>query len=95
MDQLLQWPELAEQRTCWLSLSGSWVLSLGPHAKVERGEDAGLSALTCSINTLSRLFWGVARASSLVISDGLAAPAELLSALDGAFTANPNPGWDF
>ena len=95
MDQLMQWPELAEQRTCWQSLSGSWILTLGPYAKVERGEDADLPALTCSINTLSRLFWGVARASSLVISDGLAAPAELLSALDGAFTANPNPGWDF
>ena len=95
MDQLLQWPELAEQRTCWQSLSGSRILSLGPHAEVELGEDADLPALTCSINTLSRLFWGVARASSLVISDGLAALAELQSALGGAFTANPNPGWDF
>ena len=68
MDQLLQWPELTEQRTCWQSLSGSRILSLGPHAAVELGEDADLPALTCSINTLSRLFWGVARASSLVIS---------------------------
>lgn len=95
MDQLLQWPELTEQRSCWQSLSGSWVRSLGQHAKVERGEDVGLPALTFSINTLSRLFWGVARATSLVIFNGLAVPAELLSALDGAYTANPNSGWDF
>jgi hypothetical protein len=49
----------------------------------------------CTVNTLSRLLWGVSRASSLAISDGLTAPVALLQALDGVFTANPNPGWEF
>jgi len=51
--------------------------------------------LECSINTFSRLLWGVASASSLAISDGMKAPVSLLESLDGIFTANPNPGWDF
>ena len=95
MDQLLLSPELAEQQSSWQSLSGHWIVSLGQHAKAERGEDAKLPALTCNIGTLSRLFWGVSPASSLAISDGLRAPSELIGALDKVFTANPKPGWNF
>lgn len=95
MDRLLLSSELAEQQSSWQSLSGHWIVSLGQHAKAERGEDAKLLALTCNIGTLSRLFWGDAPASSLAISDGLRAPSALIGALDKAFTANPKSALDF
>lgn len=79
----------------WRSVGGSFDVTLGQHAAVNPAENETLPALTCSINTLSRLIWGVATASSLAISDGLQAPVSLLTALDGVFTPNPKPGWNF
>jgi hypothetical protein len=54
-----------------------------------------LPTLECTVNSFSRLLWGVASASSLAVSDGLKAPSHLLESLDGVFPAHPNPGWDF
>ena len=79
----------------WRPVGGSYDVILGQHAAVDQAEDDALPALTCTINTFSRLIWGVSPASSLAISDGLQAPASLLAALDRVFTPNPSPGWDF
>lgn len=95
LDALLEAPELARERDQWQSLSGDWSVTLGQQSSVSRGTDAELPALSCTVNSLSRLLWGVSRASSLAITDGLKARQPLLQALDGVFSANPNPGWDF
>jgi predicted acetyltransferase len=79
----------------WRPVGGSFDVALGQQASVNVAKNETLPALTCSINTLSRLIWGVAPASSLAISDGLQAPISLLTALDGVFTPNPKPGWNF
>ena len=79
----------------WRPVGGSYDVILGQHAAVDQAEDDALPALTCTVNTFSRLIWGVSPASSLAISDGLQAPASLLAALDRVFTPNPSPGWDF
>jgi predicted acetyltransferase len=79
----------------WRPVGGSFDVTLGQHAAVKPAQDKSLPALTCTINTLSRLIWGVSSASNLAISDGLQAPVSLLTALDGVFTPNPKPGWDF
>lgn len=79
----------------WRPVGGSFDVTLGQHAAVNPAKDEALPVLRCSINTLSRLIWGVCPASSLAISDGLRAPESLLAALDGIFTSSPNPGWDF
>ena len=79
----------------WPPVGGSFDVTLGQHAAVKPAKNQMLSALTCSINTLSRLIWGVPPASSLAISGGLQAPASLLAALDRVFTPNPSPGWNF
>jgi hypothetical protein len=40
--------------------------------------------------------WGVAKASSLVITDDFAAPESLISALDRALhLPTPHTGWEF
>jgi hypothetical protein len=86
---------LAEQQALWQTLGGDWIVTPGEQASATRGLDEALPQMHCTVNTLSRLLWGVSRASSLAISDGLTAPVALLQALDGVFTANPNPGWEF
>lgn len=62
-------------------------------SRIARG--LSLPQMHCTVNTLSRLLWGVSRASCIAISDGLTAPVALPQALDGVFTANPNPGCEF
>ena len=94
IDGVLAAEDLAAEKAVWRSLSGDWVVTLGKQSTVS-GTDAALPAVECSVNSFSRLLWGVTSASSLAISDGMKAPASLLESLDGVFTANPNPGWDF
>ena len=95
IDGVLAAEDLAAEKAVWRSLSGDWVVTLGKQSTVVSGTDAALPAVECSVNSFSRLLWGVTSASSLAISDGMKAPASLLESLDGVFTANPNPGWDF
>lgn len=95
IDGVLAAEDLAAERAVWRSLSGDWIVTLGKHSTAVSGTNEALPTLECSINTFSRLLWGVASASSLAISDGMKAPVSLLESLDGIFTANPNPGWDF
>ena len=95
IDPVLAAEDLAAEKAVWRSLSGDWVVTLGKHSTAVSGTDAALPAVECSVNSFSRLLWGVTSASSLAISDGMKAPASLLESLDGVFTANPNPGWDF
>lgn len=95
IDGVLAAEDLAAERAAWRSLSGDWVVTLGRQSTAVSGTDAALPTLACTVNSFSRLLWGVASASSLAISDGVRAPLSLLESLDGVFTANPNPGWDF
>ena len=86
-------------REPWAGVAGDYVVEFGPQSgahSVPTGKlDKSLPTLSCSVNTFSRLLWGVAPATSLAISDGLRAPQTLLSALDPVFKTNPNPVWDF
>ena len=95
IDGVLAVEDLAAERAAWRCLSGDWVVTLGRQSTAVSGTDAALPTLACTVNSFSRLLWGVASASSLAISDGVRAPLSLLESLDGVFTANPNPGWDF
>ena len=95
IDAVLAAEGLAAERADWRSLSGDWVVTLGDQSTAVSGTDEALPTLSCTVNSFSRLLWGVASASSLAISDGVTAPASLLASLDGMFTTNPNPGWDF
>ena len=83
----------------WTGVGGHYAVEFGDKSKarlVPQGKlDKSLPNLSCSVNTFSRLLWGVASATSLAISDGLQAPQTLLSALDPVFKTSPNPVWDF
>ena len=95
IDSVLAAEDLAVERAAWRSLSGDWVVTLGGRSTAVSATDAALPTLECTVNSFSRLLWGVASASSLAVSDGLKAPSHLLESLDGVFPAHPNPGWDF
>ena len=79
----------------WQGVEGNYVVEFGTASAAARGEDNNLPRLSCSVNALSRLLWGVCSASSLGLTDGLQAEPELLAALDRIFTERPHPFWDF
>ena len=80
----------------WRGTGGAYLVELAANSSAVVGEDAALPQLNCSINAFTRLLWGVARASSLAITDDLQASGELLSALDKAcHLPTPHAGWDF
>ncbi len=80
----------------WRGLSGNYIVKLGPESEVKPGEDKSLPTLKASINAFSRLWLGVRPASSLMITDRLAAEPDLIKSLDAVFhLPRPHLGWDF
>lgn len=80
----------------WRGIGGSYVVELGPASRVAPGSESGLPTLRASVNAFSRLFFGVASASALTVTDGFRAPPELLGRLDDVFRLPaPQFGWDF
>lgn len=82
----------------WQGVGGDYVISLGSSSSVQKVEsiDDSAPALHCSVNAFTRWLWGVAPATSLVITDDFRASEDLLPALDRVIEhRDPNYGWDF
>ncbi|MDP8200995.1 MAG: GNAT family N-acetyltransferase [Candidatus Tenebribacter burtonii] len=69
----------------WRSIAGDYVISLGNKSSAKRGKQKDLPTLKASVNAFTRMWFGIMSASSLVHSDGINAPQELLIKLDKAF----------
>ncbi len=81
----------------WRGCAGDYRVTIAENSFAEAGRSAGWPTLRASVNAFSRLWLGVAPASSLAITDGLQTddPA-LLPRLDEALRLPPpQPGWDF
>ena len=75
-------------------LSGDYSVTVGAPSSIAEGHAGGLPLMEASINAFTRFWFGVRPASSLAITDRLAAPAELLADLDVAVRLpTPSFGW--
>ena len=80
----------------WRGISGNYVVHLGPESETHPGQKPGLPTLHASVGTFTRLWLGVLPASGLAISDALAGPTELITALDKLLRLPaPHLDWDF
>ena len=92
----------------WRGCAGDYRISIGPDSRAEPGCRKDLPTLRASTGAFSRMWFGVAPASSLAITDGLRVqePAggersesgsrKLLDRLDQVLCMpQPQPGWDF
>ena len=92
----------------WRGCAGDYWISVGPSSCASPGHRDDLPTLHASMGSFSRLWFGVASASSLAITDGLrmeeavspgvfeTAPSHLLERLDEALCMpSPRLGWDF
>ena len=80
----------------WSGTAGSYVVNLAGQSSASPGEESGLPTLRASVGAFTRLWLGVRPATSLSVTDALAAPADLLTELDQALRLpRPVMGWDF
>ncbi len=87
---------MADRGGRWPGLGEEWSVSLGEESAASPGMVGDRPVLESSVNAFSRLWAGVRPASSLMLTDELAGPHELLQALDDVF-CSPSPvlGWMF
>ena len=80
----------------WQGSAGSYVVELDKQSHASLGQAPDLPVLHCSINAFTRLLWGVAKATSLAVTDDFKAPSALLEILDRSVVLpKPHTGWDF
>jgi len=80
----------------WRGVGGEYLVTLGPSSRAKRGSDPSLPTLTATVNSFTRLWLGVRPATGLAVTDELSGPADLLAALDSAFSLpTPKPDWSF
>jgi len=88
--------EHLSERSAWRGVAGDYVVTLGPAAGAEPGNDKSLLTLAASVGAFTRMWLGVRPASGLAVTDNLAAPPQLLEALDAILRLpDPRPDWDF
>jgi hypothetical protein len=80
----------------WRGAGGSYVVELGETSGAEEGRDDALPTMRTTVNTFSRLWFGVQPASALPGTDDIEAPEGLLNELDEALRLpEPAPDWDY
>lgn len=80
----------------WKGIAGNYVVSLGKNSSAKKEFKKGLPILKASVDAFTRMWLGILPASSLVYSDGIEAPKNLLEKLDNAFhLPKPHIDWDF
>ena len=69
----------------WKGIAGDYVVTLGKDSSAKKGKQKELPTLKASVGAFTRMWFGITQASTLVHSDGIEAPEELLKKLDKAF----------
>lgn len=70
----------------WQGVGGEYTVSIGQESRSHDGFTSGLPLLETSVNTFTRLFFGIVNANQIEASDGLIVPPELMDDLQAAFT---------
>lgn len=80
----------------WQGVGGEYVVRIGERSGAQAGARTGLPTLTASINTFSRLFFGIASATQQLVAADFDAPEPLVQKLDAAFCLpRVTTSWDF
>lgn len=69
----------------WQGIAGDYIVTIGKNSSAKKGKDNILPTMRASVNAFTRMWFGIMPASTLVYSDGIEAPENLLKKLDKAF----------
>ena len=88
--------EFLEEDAPWRGIAGSYIVTLGPESKAEKGHRSGLPVLEASVGAFTRMWFGVRPASGLAVTDDLVGPEGLLKQLDEVLRLpRPNNDWEY
>lgn len=80
----------------WQGSGGEYRVRIADQSRAEPGAGSNLPVLRASINTFSRLFFGIAGATEQLVAPDFDAPADLVRQLDEAFCLpRMTVSWDF
>lgn len=80
----------------WRGITGSYIVTLGPESRAEKGHQSGLPVLEASVGAFTRMWFGVRPASGLAVTDDLAGPDDLLKQLDEVLRLpTPSNDWEY
>ena len=80
----------------WSGVAGDYTITVAAESSATEGHTDGLPTMTTGVAAFTRLWFCVAQATTLVTTDAVEAPPELLAALDEALLLpRPLPGWMF
>ncbi len=82
--------------TSWSGVAGDYVIRLGRNSEARRGVASDLPTLRADVNSLTRLWLGVATAEALSVTDGMEGDEDLIHRLSRGLRL-PLPGldWEF
>lgn len=84
------------QESDWQGVAGNYIVQIGNPSSARVGVESGLPTLNASINTFSRLFFGIASATEQIVAPDFDAPQALVAKLDEAFCLpRMTTSWDF
>jgi Acetyltransferase (GNAT) domain len=85
-----------DKKHSWRGIGGDYTVTLGLKSKSKKGHEAKLPTLNASVGAFTRLWLGIGSATSLSVTDDLAAPPTLLAKLDRLVRLPaPKPDWAF
>jgi predicted acetyltransferase len=80
----------------WQGVGGDYTITIAESSGASEGFSKGLPLLETSVNSFTRLFFGIVSASQLEASDGLVIPRELRDEIGAAFCLpRMSTSWDF
>jgi len=80
----------------WRGIGGDYLVTLGTNSSAKKGKQKDLPVLKASVGAFTRMWFGIMQASTLVHSDGIEAPEDLIKKLDKAFLLPPaHIDWGF
>lgn len=82
--------------TAWSGIGGDYTVRVAAESTVEPRRSGTRPLVECDVGALTRLWFGVASASTLVATENFTAPPDLVASLDRAFRLPPTiPGLEF
>ncbi|MBT4583753.1 MAG: GNAT family N-acetyltransferase [Phycisphaerae bacterium] len=80
----------------WRGIGGGWIIRLGEESSATQGRDDSLPTASCTVNDLSRIWFGSSTAESVALTGHFRADPELIQAIDKLVCVPiPAVDWDF
>lgn len=84
------------KKSSWRGISGNWIIRIGENSSATLGSDPALQTASCTVNDLSRIWFGSSTAESVSVTGDFRSDPELIQAIDRVVCIpTPVVDWDF